>query len=61
VDGLHHPLEDGIEEIPCFLRIAIGEELHGALEIGEQHRDLFALAFEGGLRVKDASARCFGV
>jgi hypothetical protein len=25
------------------------EQLHGALEVGEQHRDLLALAFERGL------------
>ena len=53
VDGLHHPLEDGIEQLPGFLGVAVGQELHRALEVGEQHGDLLALAFEGGLRGQD--------
>ena len=28
-------------------------ELHRALNVGEQHRDLFTLTFEGGLRLQD--------
>jgi hypothetical protein len=32
-----------------------------ALHVGEQHRELLALAFEGGLRLQDFSARCLGV
>ena len=32
----------------CFLiGIAVGQELEGASEVCEQHRDLFALALEG--------------
>jgi hypothetical protein len=61
VDGLHHPLEDGIESLRRLLGIAVGEELHRALEVGEEHGDLLALAFEGGLRGENLSARCFGV
>ena len=49
VDGLHHPFEDGIEELPRVLGVTVGEQLHRALEVGEEHRDLLALAFEGGL------------
>jgi hypothetical protein len=40
VDGLHHPLEDGIEELPGFLRVAVGEQLHGPLQVGKEHGDL---------------------
>ena len=40
----------GIEQLPGFLRITVGEEFHGALQIGEQHRHLFALAFESTAR-----------
>ena len=47
VDGLHHPLEDGVEELARLLGVAVGEQLHRALEVGEEHRDLLALAFEG--------------
>jgi hypothetical protein len=54
VHGLHHPLEHWIEEFLGLLRIAVAEQLHRALEIGEEHRDLLALAFQCGLRVQDA-------
>jgi len=47
MDGLHRALQHGIEELPGFLGIAVGEQFHRALDIGEEHRDLFALAFEG--------------
>ena len=57
VHGLHHPFENGVEDLARFLRITVGEQLHRPLEVGEQHRDLLALAFEGGLRVEDASRR----
>ena len=48
VDGLHHALQDRIEELARLLGIAVGEQLHRALEVGEEHRDLLALALEGG-------------
>ena len=32
------------------LGIAVGEELHRALEVGEKGRRLFAFTFEGSLR-----------
>ena len=48
MDGLHHALEDGVEELPRLLGVAVGQQLHRALEVGEEHRDLLALAFEGG-------------
>jgi hypothetical protein len=36
-----------IENLARLLGIAVGQQLHRALEIGEQHGDLFALALEG--------------
>ena len=53
VHGLHHALEDRVEELARLLGIAVGEQLHRALEVGEQHRDLLALAFERGLGGED--------
>src|SRR5262249_2508121 len=53
VDRLHHVLEDWVQELPRLLGVAVGEELHRALEVGEQHRDLLALALEGALRGED--------
>src|SRR5262249_16510151 len=53
VDGLHHVFENGIEKLPRLLGIAIGEQLHRPLEIGEEYRDLLSLALERGLRRQD--------
>ncbi len=53
VDGVHHALEHGVEELPGLLGVAVGEELHRALEVGEEDRDLLALAFEGTLGRQD--------
>jgi hypothetical protein len=53
VDGLHHELEDGVEEFPRLLGVTVGEQLHRALEVGEEDRDLLALALESGLGGED--------
>src|SRR5262245_59922269 len=60
VDGLHHSLQDGIEDRARLLWIAIGEQFHRALEVGEEHGDLLALAFEGALRGEDLLGEVFG-
>ena len=60
VHRLHHVLEDGIQELPRFLGIAVGQQLHGALQVREQHRDLLALALEGGLRRENALGEVLG-
>ena len=44
--GGHHAFQHGIKELPGLLRIAIGQQFHGALEVGKQHGDLLALAFQ---------------
>jgi hypothetical protein len=51
--GLHHVFQYGIEDLASFLRIAVSEEFHRALEVGEQDSDLLALTFEGGLGRED--------
>ncbi len=53
VDRLHHPLEDRVQQLPALLGIALGQELHGALEVGEEDGDLLALAFERALGGED--------
>jgi hypothetical protein len=53
--------EHRVEELARVLRITIGEQFHGALQIGEEDRDLFALALERGLRGQDLLGRCLGV
>jgi hypothetical protein len=46
VHGRHHTLKYRIEELACLLRVAVGQELQGAFEIGKEHRHVFALAFQ---------------
>ena len=43
---LHQPLEHGVEELPRLLGIPVGQQLQRALEVGKQHRDPLAFAFE---------------
>jgi len=45
VDRLHHPFEHRVEELACFLRVAVREQLHGTFEVSEEDRDLLAFAF----------------
>ena len=61
VDGVHHALEDGVEELPGLLGVAVPDQLGRALDIGEQDGDLLALAFESRVDVRIFSARCRGV
>jgi hypothetical protein len=53
VDGLDHAFEDGVQELPRLLGVTVGEQFHGALEIGEEDRYLLAFALEGRLRGDD--------
>ena len=43
----HHPFQHRIEELPGLLRVAVGQQFHRALQVGKQHGDLLALAFQG--------------
>ena len=52
VNGLHHELEHGMRIFRLLGR--------RALEVGEEHGDLFALAFTGGLRRKDLCGEVLG-
>ena len=45
VDGVHHVREDRVQDLARLLGIAVGEQLHRALEIGEQDGDLLAFPF----------------
>src|SRR5215471_2134604 len=53
MDRIHHPLKHGVEEASRVFGIAVCEQLHGALDIREEHRELLALAFERRLRRED--------
>jgi len=47
MDGLHHSLEDGVEDLSGLFGVAIGQQFHGSLHVGEHHRHLLALTFQG--------------
>ena len=51
MDAFHHQLEHWVEALPRFLGVTIGEQPHRAFEVSEEHGDLLALAFQGGLGV----------
>src|SRR5262245_28109408 len=53
MDGLHHSFEDGVEDLARLLGIPVGEQLHRIFQVGEEDRDLLALALQGGLRAED--------
>ena len=53
VHGRHHALEHGVQQLSGLFGVAVGEQLHGALQVGEQDGDLLALAFEGALGGQD--------
>ena len=59
VDGLHHASSTGSRS-SRVLGVAVGEELHRALEVGEEDGDLLALAFEGGPRGEDPLGEVLG-
>jgi hypothetical protein len=43
VDGVHHQLEHRVENLASLFRIAIGEQFHRTLAIGEEDGDLLVL------------------
>jgi hypothetical protein len=47
VHGGHHPLQHRVEELPRLLGVAVGQQLHRALQVGEQDGHLLAFAFQG--------------
>jgi hypothetical protein len=53
VDSVHHESEHGVEELLYLLGITVGEQLHRALDVGEEDRDLLAFPLKGSLRRQD--------
>jgi hypothetical protein len=53
VDGIHHELEDWIEDGLRLLGIAVSDELGRALQVRKEHRHMLALAFDGVARRQD--------
>ena len=53
VHGVHHAVDGGIEELLGGFGIETPDEFRRVLEVGKQHRDLLALAFQGGAGGED--------
>ena len=60
MDRVHHSLEHRIEDSPRLFRVAIGQELRRALDVGEEDGDLLALTLQRGARVEDALGEVLG-
>jgi len=60
MDGLDHPLEDRVQELPGLLRVPISQQLHRALEVGEEHGNLLALTLKRAPRRQDLLGEVFG-
>ena len=48
VHGVHHAVDGRVEELLGGFRVEALDKLGGVFDVGKQHRDLFALAFQGG-------------
>jgi hypothetical protein len=44
--GLHHAFQHRIEELTGFLGVTVGQQFHGAFEVGKQDGDLLPFAFQ---------------
>jgi hypothetical protein len=60
VSGLHHVLEDRIEQLARFLGIAVGEAFHRALHARKEDRDLLSFTFARGLGGQDFPSELLG-
>src|SRR3984893_12546283 len=60
MDRLHHVIENRVEELVSLLGVAVREQLHRTLHVGEEDRDLLALALKCGPRRQDALRQMLG-
>ena len=44
--GVHHDVQGGVQEPPSLFRVKTLDQLRRAFDVGEEDRDLFALAFQ---------------
>jgi hypothetical protein len=54
---LHHARQHRVEDVPRLFGVAVGEQLHRAFDVGEQHRHVLAFALERSLRRQDAVSK----
>ena len=60
MNGIRQNREVTFQQLMPLFRIKLSRKLHRALNVREQHRDLFPLAFERGLRLQYLIDQMFG-
>ena len=45
--GVHHDVQGWVQEPPSLFRVKTLDQFRRAFDVGEEDRDLFALAFQG--------------
>jgi hypothetical protein len=60
MDRLYHVIENRVQELVGLLGIALREQLHRTLHVGEEDRDLLPLALKCGPRRQDAPRQMLG-
>ena len=58
--GVHHDAERRVQDAPRVLRIDVLDQRERAFDVGEQHRDLLALALQRRARAQDAFGQMSG-
>src|SRR5262245_36031084 len=53
VNAAVEDLKEAVQDFVPFLRIELLRQIHRALHVGKEHRDLLAFAFEGASRCED--------
>ena len=52
--GIHHDADRSVEDAARFFRVGAFDDLERAFDVGEQHRDVLALARQQRPGIKDA-------
>jgi hypothetical protein len=60
MDGVHHQLDDAVQEPLRLLGVAVLDQLGRPDDIGEEYRDLLALALQPGPRGQDLLGQVAG-
>jgi hypothetical protein len=61
VDRFHHPLDDRVQDLPGFLRVAVSEQFQRSFEVGEETVTCLRSPSRAALAVRIFWARCLGV
>ena len=57
---LHHGVQGRVQDGPGLFRVEVADQLRRALEVGKEHRDLFAFPFQGAFGRQDLLGKIGG-